>query len=229
MKKTFLGIVAITMLLVTILATSVNAASLTVDKGTMKKGEIVTVTITTNEEVESMQFDLKFDPEKYEFVEGSINTNLSVKDSNMIGKGVLMVSAYGNTASTLTLQFKAIENGEAIPFTISNTEFSKDNVELNDSVVTPTVYVTVAEPVVPTPNPDDNNQQPSDEDNNNNQGTNENEEQKKDTVTKNEYINEDGEVITKIPQTGSYMPSIVFGVIILGIAFVAGYKIIKNK
>lgn len=250
MKKTVLGFITIVMLLVVILSTTVNAASLTTNKEKMEKGEIVTITITTKESVESMQFDLKFDTKKYQFIEGSIKTNLSIVDSNVTGD-TLLVSAFdtSKTASTLTLQFKAIGNGESIPFTISNTEFSKNGVEVNDTVATSTVKVTVTEPVKENNKEEDNNkkptqtdnknEQPAEKDNNNQQpaDTNNGEEVNTDNNNKQEenkkvtgkYIDENGKKITKLPQTGSYIPSIIIAVILLGIVSVIGYKMIKNK
>ena len=68
MKKTVLGIITVVMLVAMMLSTSVNAASLSTDKTKMEKGEIVTVTVKTDEAVESMQFDLKFDTTKYKLV-----------------------------------------------------------------------------------------------------------------------------------------------------------------
>lgn len=229
MKKTVLGIITIVMLAVMMLSTTVNAASLSTDKEKMEKGDIVTITIKTNEEVESMQFDLKFDSTKYKLVENSVKTDLKMLDYNIVND-TLVVSAFDTStlASTLTVQFEAIENGEAIPFSISNTEFSKDGEEINDTVTNATVTVTVADkevdvkPVDPTPSdptvdetPGTDNEQQPNEDNNkdNNEG----------------YVDEDGNPITKIPQTGTYIPTVILGVAILGVAIMLGYRMIKNN
>lgn len=227
MKKTVLGIITVVMLLVVMVSTSVNAASLNTNKVEMEKGEIVTVTVKTSEAVESMQFDLKFDTTKYEFVEGSITTDLKMVDYN-IKEGILTVSAFDTsvTTDTLTLQFKALEDGEKIPFEISNTEFSNDEAMANT-----TVEVTIAEkaepvtPVDPEPEkpgtddekPSTDEQKPSADD-------------KKPAESDGEkYVDEDGKEITKLPQAGSLVPSIVLGVAVLGMATVVGYKTIKNK
>ncbi|MCI8759773.1 MAG: hypothetical protein HFJ34_01375 [Clostridia bacterium] len=229
MKKTLLGVVAITMLLVALLATSVNAASVTANK----EGDIVTVTVTTNETVESMEFVVNFDSTNFEFVEGSIKSALSSIDSNMIGEGKLMVSAFGGEASTLTLQFRCDKNiGGA--FTLSDTEFSND-----ETMSKPTAIITATEPTPVIPTPDDDKKPGEEvgkptEGENNNQG-NKTEENNSATEGNNteetteEYVDEEGKKITKIPQTGTYMPTVLLSVSVLGIAFMAGYKMIKNK
>lgn len=228
MKKTLLGVVAITMLLVALLATSVNAATVTANK----EGEIVTVTVTTNEPVESMEFVVNFDSTNFEFVEGTIKSGLTSSDSNMLGEGKLMVSAFGNEASTLTLQFRAKANVRGA-FTLSDTEFSNDEAMSNPTAI---IEATTT-PVVPTP---DDDKKPGEEVGRPNEGENNNQgdgaqennsatEGNEGTEATEEYVDEDGKKITKIPQTGDYMPTVVLGMSVLGIAFIAGYKMIKNK
>lgn len=233
MKKTVLGIITVVMLLVVMVSTSVNAASLSTNKVEMEKGEIVTVTVKTSEAVESMQFDLKFDTAKYEFVEGSITTDLKTVDYN-IKEGILTVSAFDTsvTTDTLTLQFKALENGEKIPFEISNTEFSNDEAMANT-----TVEVTIAEktepvtPVDPEPEkPGTDDEKPSVDEQKPEDNTKPSTDDKKPAESDGEkYVDEDGKEITKLPQAGSLVPSIVLGVAVLGMATVVGYKTIKNK
>lgn len=229
MKKTILGIITVVMLVAVMLTTRVNAASLSADKTEIQKGDIVTVTIKTGEKVESMQFDLKFDTTKYEFVEGSIKTDLKMMNYN-IKDGVLIVSAFDTsvTTDTLTLQFKALENGEKVPFEISNTEFSNDETMTNT-----TVEVTVAdkkEPVTPAEpdKKDDNKGTTKDDTKPSTDKTNQGKDNKN-SSNDNTYVDEDGNKITKLPQAGSLVPSIALGVAVLGIATVAGYKMIKNK
>lgn len=230
MKKTLLGVVAITMLLVALLATSVNAASVTANK----EGDIVTVTVTTNETVESMEFVVNFDSTNFEFVKGSIKSALTSIDSNdEIGEGKVMVSAFGGEASTLTLQFRAKANVRGA-FTLSDTEFSND-----ETMSKPTAIIEATEPTPVIPTPDDDKKPGEEagkptEGENNNQG-NKTEENNSATEGNNvaetteEYVDEEGKKITKIPQTGTYMPTVLLSVSVLGIAFMAGYKMIKNK
>lgn len=225
MKKTFLGVVAITMLLVALLATSVNAASVTANK----EGEIVTVTVTTNETVESMEFVVNFDSTNFEFVKDSIKTGLTSTDSNMLQEGKLMISAFGGETSTVTLQFKAKANVRGA-FTLTDTEFSNDEVMSKPTAIIEAT--TEPTPIVPGEDnkPGEGVEKPNEEENNN--PGNENQENKQpinETQTTEEYVDEDGKKITKIPQTGTYMPVVVLSISAIGIAFMAGFKKIKNK
>lgn len=226
MKKTVLGIITVVMLVAVMLSTSVNAASLSTDKTKMEKGEVVTVTVKTDEAVESMQFDLKFDTTKYKFVEGSIKTDLRTLDYNVNGDKIT-ISAFDTSATTdtLTLQFEAIENGTKVPFEISDAEFSND-----ETMVDTTVDVTVEEkeePVTPVEpeKPATGNEKPAESKPEDNKQEN----TKPATDNGDKYVDEDGKEITKLPQAGSLVPSIVLGIAVLGIATVAGYKVMKNK
>lgn len=218
MKKTILGVVVITMLLVAMLGVTVNAAALTANK----EGDIVTVTVTTNEKVESMEFVMNFESSKFEFIEGSIKSGLTTIDSNPLGDGKLMVSAFGGEASTLTLQFKANGNVGG-SFTLSDTEFSNDEAVSNPTAV---VEATVIPEEPEKPNPGEE-QKPGE--NVENKDTQTGKEENKKAENAEEYVDEDGKKITKIPQTGTYMPTVILGMSVLGIAFMAGYKMIKNK
>lgn len=227
MKKTILGIITVVMLVAVMLTTRVNAASLSADKTKIQKGDIVTVTIKTGEKVESMQFDLKFDTTKYELVKDSIKTDLKMMDYN-VNNGVLTVSAFDTsvTTDTITVQFKALENGEKVPFEISNTEFSND-----EEMTNTTVEVTVAdkqEPVTPV-DPDKKDDNTTKDDIKPSTDTTKPGKDNTDSSKDNTYVDEDGNKITKLPQAGSLVPSIALGVAVLGIATVAGYKMIKNK
>lgn len=123
MKKLFLGIVTI-MLALVIMVPTVNAAKLSTDKTEMKVGEIVTVTLTTDDEVEYLQFDLKFDNTKFEYLKDSAKSTLSATGSNLTSSDVVTVSAFDlkeGTTKELSLQFKAISTGEYIPFNLEGT------------------------------------------------------------------------------------------------------------
>ncbi len=233
MKKIILGVIAIAIILVGVLTTSVNAATFETDKENVKIGDIVTLTLRTSQPVDSMQFEIAYESDKFEYLgDNNIGTAFGVVKSNPQANGYLMVSAYDGTTTTLTLKFKALKNAEGARFAIENTEFGKDDIALDDKLVSETIFIKVADPVTP----DNDNKGDNDQENNNqgdNDGTNnENQEQNKqeaeDTNTE-EYTNDEGEKIKKLPQTGSVMPVAAFGVVVLGIAFVGSYKMIKNK
>lgn len=163
MKKLFLGIVTIVLALAIMLPT-VNAATLSPDRTEMKVGDIVTVTLTTNNEVEYLQFDLKFDNTKFEYMKDTAKSTLSATGSNLTSSDVVTVSAFdldGGTTKEISLQFKAISTGEHVPFKVEGTVEIGKNGETIDN---PEIEVILIE--------------------------------------EGPYVDEDGNIITKLPQTG---------------------------
>lgn len=251
MKKTLLKIATIVMALVVLLsATSVKAATLSVDKTSMDKDEIVTVTVKTKEPVSSMEFKLTFDSEKYEYdVDSGVVTTLNRADARANGN-VLIVSAYdsGDTVTdTISVKFKAKDYGANIPFSISGTEFIKsDDTELVETFDNNGVVNVTVEKVTPPEEPENpgNTEEPEnpenpgnteDPGNTENPGNSENpsntekpEDTKKPEDNKkpaNEYIGDNGEKIEKLPQTGSVMLTIVVvSIIVLAITGIIVYK-----
>lgn len=136
MKKSFFGIVTIMLLLAIVLPLSVNAATLSVDKSEMNVGDIVTVEVTTKQDVESIQFDLQFDRSKYEYVNDSAQSDLDATDSNLIADNMVRVSAFDMNqakADTVTMKFKAIAGGTSVPFKVLGTVEIGENGETFDA------------------------------------------------------------------------------------------------
>lgn len=227
MKTKILGIVTMVTVLLMMLVSSVNAAEFTADKTEMKKGDEVTLTVTLEEPAQSVQFDVEFDASKYEYVKDSAKTDLVFTGSNLIKDNVVRVSAFANgdeTTTTVTLTFKALENGEELPFTISGTEFvGVDGVEMEGSLDNSSITTTIADPVEEPEEPGDvdeptNPEEPGDVD----EPTNP--EKPSDDNNDSDYVDEDGNPITKLPQTGSVVPAIIAGVAILLVASLVVFK-----
>ena len=227
MKTKILGIVTMVTVLLMMLVSSVNAAEFTADKTEMKKGDEVTLTVTLEEPAQSVQFDVEFDASKYEYVKDSAKTDLVFTGSNLIKDNVVRVSAFANgdeTTTTVTLTFKALENGEELPFTISGTEFvGVDGVEMEGSLDNSSITTTIADPVEEPEEPGDvdeptNPEEPGDVD----EPTNP--EKPSDNNNDSDYVDEDGNPITKLPQTGSVVPAIIAGVAILLVASLVVFK-----
>lgn len=231
MKTKILGIVTIVTIVLMMLVSSVNAADFTADKTEMKKGDIVTLTVTTDQKVESAQFDISFDTKYYSYVENSASSNLTT-GSNVIRDGVVRVSALsisGDTTNTITLQFKALENGEAIPFTISNTEFGLGVDEVQESFKTTTLNVTIADPAPVDPEEPVDPEDPTEPQEPANPDDNKDEENgSKDESNSGEYVDENGNAITKLPQTGSLVPAITAGVVVIAAVALVVFKAIKK-
>lgn len=122
MKKRILTIAALLFLAIMIPLT-VNAATISAEPQNMEVGEEVTVTVEIDTaDVESVQFDLKFDNAKYEYVIDSATSDLDSTRSNLMAVDTVRVSAYNidGTDSTekVTLKFKAINSGTSVPFTV---------------------------------------------------------------------------------------------------------------
>lgn len=227
MKTKILGIVTMVTVLLMMLVSSVNAAEFTADKTEMKKGDEVTLTVTLEDPAQSVQFDVEFDASKYEYVKDSAKTDLVFTGSNLIKDNVVRVSAFANgdeTTTTVTLTFKALENGEELPFTISGTEFvGVDGVEMEGNLDNTSITTTIADPVEEPEEPGDvdeptNPEEPGDVD----EPTNP--EKPSDNNNDSDYVDEDGNPITKLPQTGSVVPAIIAGVAILLVASLVVFK-----
>lgn len=187
MKKLFLGIVTIVLALAIMLPT-VNAATLSPDRTEMKVGDIVTITLTTNDEVEYLQFDLKFDNTKFEYMKDSAKSTLSATGSNLTSSDVVTVSAFdlnGGTTKEISLQFKAISTGEHVPFNVEGIVEIGKNGEVIDN---PEIEVILIE--------------------------------------EGPYVDEDGNLITKLPQTGMLItiPVICAIVVIIAVFVVKASK-----
>ena len=242
MRKKILGIVTIVTLVLMMLVTSVNAAEFTADKTEIKKGDIVTLTVKVDEPTQVIQFDVAYDATKYEYVADSASSALEATSSADQGNGTVRVSAFATgattTADTLTLQFKAIENGENVAFTISNAAIKTEEGRVEPTFASTTVNVTVAEPTEEPTDPEDpDEEEPTDpstpEDPDKEEPTtpdeNKGEEGNKDeNKGSSEYVDEDGNPITRLPQTGSLLPAIAVGAVILVAAAIITFKAIKK-
>ncbi len=134
MKKIFLGIVTTMLLIGMMLPLSANAATLELGKTEMKVKDIVEVTVTLDNPAEEFQFDLKFDSQKYQYVNESAKSELDSTHSNLIANDVVRVSALdlnGKTTKTATLQFKATNTGTNIPFSIVGNVAEVNGVQEN--------------------------------------------------------------------------------------------------
>lgn len=124
MKKLFLSTITLVMLVSVLMPVAVQAATLTTNKSEMKVDDIVDVTVSMNQDVESIQFDMQFDNSKYEYVNNSAQSNLDATASNLISENTVRVSAFNlsNTkANSVTLKFKATNVGLSVPFKIVGT------------------------------------------------------------------------------------------------------------
>lgn len=216
MKKSILGIVIIAMVVIAMMVGNVNAANLAVNNQEVKKGDVVTVSVNTEEASQAVEFVLNYDATKFEYVADSAASTLGAPIVNASEAGVirLVVTDPIKTTNAVTLQFKAIEDTEGAVFTASNFSTDKDE-ELTSA--TATVKVVTETPVEPenpvdpeTPEEPTTPETPAD----NNEGTTTN-----NNTNANEKVGTNGQVITKLPQTGT--PMFIGAAVVIALAGVA--------
>ena len=216
MKKSILGIVIIAMVVIAMMVGNVNAANLAVNNAEVKKGDVVTVSVDTEEASQAVEFVLNYDATKFEYVADSAASTLGAPIVNASEAGVirLVVTDPIKTTNAVTLQFKAIEDTEGAVFTASNFSTDKDE-ELTSA--TATVKVVTETPVEPenpvdpeTPEEPTTPETPAD----NNEGTTTN-----NNTNANEKVGTNGQVITKLPQTGT--PMFIGAAVVIALAGVA--------
>lgn len=138
MKKLFLNLVAIMLLLAVAFPIVSNAATLEASEKNMKVGEIVYVTVKTEKSLESIQFDLKFDNTKYKFIEPKNqileDNDLDSAMAHQVLEDTVRVSAVDTNLETtkeVVLEFEAIKTGTPTPFSITGVVELGENGEAN--------------------------------------------------------------------------------------------------
>ena len=216
MKKSILGIVIIAMVVIAMMVGNVNAANLAVNNAELKKGDVVTVSVNTEEASQAVEFVLNYDATKFEYVADSAASTLGAPIVNASEAGVirLVVTDPIKTTNAVTLQFKAIEDTEGAVFTASNFSTDKEEELTVASVTVKVVTETPVEPENPvdpeTPEEPTTPETPAD----NNEGTTTN-----NNTNANEKVGTNGQVITKLPQTGT--PMFIGAAVVIALAGVA--------
>ncbi len=216
MKKSILGIVIIAMVVIAMMVGNVNAANLAVNNAEVKKGDVVTVSVNTEEASQAVEFVLNYDATKFEYVADSAASTLGAPIVNASEAGVirLVVTDPIKTTNAVTLQFKAIEDTEGAVFTASNFSTDKEEELTAASVTVKVVTETPVEPENPvdpeTPEEPTTPETPAD----NNEGTTTN-----NNTNANEKVGTNGQVITKLPQTGT--PMFIGAAVVIALAGVA--------
>lgn len=218
MKRTILGVAILAMVLIMMMG-SVNAANVTASNTEVKKGDMVAVSVNTENAVMAIEFELKYDATKFEYIgasAGALGTP-SVTDEGGIITLAIAASDGRSTTQQVTLNFKAKENTEGVPFTVSNLITDKNEAVVNSAVTVKVVEETPVTPEEPT-NPT-NPTQPTKPSTDGEQGTTTNNSQNAD-----EKVGTNGEVIKKLPQTGT---PVFIGV--AAIIAVAGVALVVRK
>ena len=226
MKNIMLSLIA-SLIIIGFGATQVMAAEIVTTTPEVNVGDQVEVTVKLTEPSRAVDLVLNYDSDNFTYVSvdsgiGEASTAVNAKEA-----GVVRISAA--SVSTTTTEVKYVFTAKAV--TDENTEaFTASGLvtEGGEEITVESVKVNVVEPVVdPEPETPVDPEQPTDpeqpdlnepaEDNNNEEPSN-----------NNEIVDEDGNKITKLPQTGISIVNVLAILAVAGVAVFGIRKFIKK-
>ena len=225
MKNIMLSLIA-SLIIIGFGATQVMAAEIGANNQEVNVGDQVEVTVKLTEPSRAVDLVLNYDSDNFTYVSvdsgiGEASTAVNAKEA-----GVVRISAA--SVNTTTTEGKYVFTAKAV--TDENTEaFTASGLvtEGGEELTVDSVSVKVVEPVVdPDPETPVDPEQPTDPEQPdlNEPADDNNQEEPTNNDNNNEKVDEDGNKITKLPQTGV---SIVNVLAILAVAGVAVYGIRK--
>lgn len=226
MKNIMLSLIA-SLIIIGFGATQVMAAEIVTTTPEVNVGDQVEVTVKLTEPSRAVDLVLNYDSDNFTYV--SVDSGISADSTAVNAKeaGVVRISAA--SVSTTTTEVKYVFTAKAV--TDENTEaFTASGLvtEGGEAITVESVKVNVVEPVVdPEPETPVDPEQPTDpeqpdlnepaEDNNNEEPSN-----------NNEIVDEDGNKITKLPQTGISIVNVLAILAVAGVAVFGIRKFIKK-
>ncbi len=232
MKNKIFGILITLVIMIGVMASQVNAANISASSTEVNKGDTVVVTVNLDKESQAVQFVLNYDAENFEYVKGSASSSIGEAAMAINDKeaGTIRIAASSISTSTTSVSFTftAKETTDASEFTVSNL-ITENREELTNNNVTVKVVEKAEEPTTPEEptNPGDQGEvetpstdTPAD--------TTVDEENGSTTNTETQKVDENGNVITKLPQTGTSIVTVA-GVIaaVVVVAAIAVRKLRK--
>lgn len=231
MRNKILGILITLVIMIGVMASQVNAANISASSTEINKGDTVVVTVNLDNETPYIDIDLSYDANSFEYVDKSATSDLpSLTVNNKADEGLVLVSAADATETTkyISFTFTAKEATDAAEFVASGLNTITDE-ELNVSSVSVAVVEKTEEPTTPEQpeqpeNPGDvetpNTDTPSDTTVSGDNGS--------ETNTGSQKVDENGNVITKLPQTGTSIVTVA-GVVaaVVVVAVIAVRKLRK--
>ena len=232
MKNIMLSLIA-SLIIIGFGATQVMAAEIGANNQEVNVGDQVEVTVKLTEPSRAVDLVLNYDSDNFTYVSvdsgiGEASTAVNAKEA-----GVVRISAA--SVNTTTTEVKYVFTAKAV--TDENTEaFTASGLvtEGGEELTVDSVSVKVVEPVVdPDPEQPIDPEQPTDpeqpdvnepaEDNNNQEEPTNN-----DKNNNNEIVDEDGNKITKLPQTGVSIVNVLAILAVAGVAVFGIRKFIKK-
>lgn len=229
MKNIMLSLIA-SLIIIGFGATQVMAAELGANNTEVNVGDQVEVTVKLTDATRAVDLVLNYDSNAFEFV--SVSAGLGGA-YNAKEPGVVRISEANANATTNEVKYvftaKAVTDENTEAFTASGLV-----TEGGEELTVDSVSVKVVEPVVdPDPEQPIDPEQPTDpeqpdvnepaEDNNNQEEPTNN-----DKNNNNEIVDEDGNKITKLPQTGVSIVNVLAILAVAGVAVFGIRKFIKE-
>ncbi len=225
MKNKVLGILVTLIIMIGVMASQVNAANISASATEVNKGDTVTVTVNLDSATPYIDVDLAYDANSFEYVDKSATSgleSLTVNDEN----GEVKVSGADvyNTTTYVSFTFVAKENTDAAEFVASGL-----TTQSGETLSVSSVSVAVVEKAEEPTNPEqpENPGQVETPDTNVPSDTNNDAQAGNEANTDAPKVDENGNVITKLPQTGVTVFQVA-GVVAL-VAIVAAVAIRKLR
>lgn len=226
MKNIMLSLIA-SLIIIGFGATQVMAAELGANNTEVNVGDQVEVTVTLNEETQALDLVLNYDSDNFKYVSVSAGLGEAI---NATETGVVRISGATTQASTKEVKYVF----EATSVTDENTEaFTASGLvtESGEELTVDSVSVKVVEPVVdPDPETPVDPEQPTDPEQPdlNEPADDNNQEEPTNNDNNNEKVDEDGNKITKLPQTGISIVNVLAILAVAGVAVFGIRKFIKK-
>lgn len=226
MKKKILGIVITLVIMIGMVASQANAAQISANNTEVNVGDQVTVTVNLNEPTHAIDLTLEYNANNFRFE--SVNSSIGDLTTNASQPGRVLISKASatNTTSSITYTFvaTALTEDAAAEFVASGIV-----TENGEPLDIDTVEVSVVEPAEEPTQPEDPTQPENPAEDPAQEPTTGEE-----TQTGNEenvdapLVDENGNVITKLPQTGVNVYTVIAGVAVVAIVAVFAVRKIRK-
>lgn len=230
MKKKILGIVITLAIMMGMMASQVKAATINASNTEVNKGDKITVTVKLDKPTQAIDLVLNYDANIFEYVKGSASSTIGDLTINDTVAGEVRLSAASATNSTtaVTYTFIAKENADASTFTASGLVTESEE-EFTVNTVTVSVVEKEEQPTEdPTDKPEDEQptEDPTDKPEDEQPAEDPTDKPAEDPETS--FVDENGNTITKLPQTGVSVYQVVAGIAIVSIAAIFVVKKISK-
>lgn len=219
MKNKVFGILIALVIMIGVMASQVMAASISASSTEVNKGDTVVVTVNLEKDSQAVQFVLNYDAKNFEYVKGSASSSIgeAAMAINDKEEGTIRIAASSISTSTTSVSFTftAKETTDASAFTVSNL-ITENREELTTDNVTVKVVEKAEEPQPEQPS-DDQNTTVNPGDTVGDEETGDASENANKSDADAPKVDEDGNVITKLPQTGVTVYQIAGVVAVLAI------------